>query len=119
MKMYTVRDATVERFWARIFLFENDAHAIRVFKTMVTNADDSMSDNPDDYILYYLGTYSDEDGIPLGQDPQRVITGIEAVKQRNVDLKALADLNAEIARIKANGAAHHQDLTEFKPGGTD
>jgi hypothetical protein len=115
MKMYTIRDATTELFFGRIFLFENDAHAIRVFKDVVTNKDDPMGQHPDDYTLYYVGTYDDSDGIPMGEDPRRVITGVEAVRQRGFDLEKLQELNKEIEAIKKNGA----NLQDIHPGGTD
>ena len=113
MKMYTIRDATTELFFSRIFLFENDAHAIRVFKAGVTNADDPMSEHPDDYTLYYVGTYADTDGIPMGEDPKRIMTGNEAVIQRGIDKDRLDALHAEIDAIKGNGA------DPIQPGGTD
>ena len=114
MKMYTIRDSVTQLFFSRVFLFENDAHAIRVFKGTVTNQNDPMSENPDDYTLYYVGTYDDAEGIPLGQDPRRVITGTEAVRQRTVDLEKLEALNAEIAQLTgANGGG------QIQPGGTD
>lgn len=112
MKMYTIRDATTEKFFGRIFLFENDAHAIRVFKATVSNADDPMSQFPDDYTLYYVGEYDDDEGIPKGQDPRRVMTGNEAVKQRGIDLEKLAALHEEIEALK-NG--HDKEVS---PGGT-
>lgn len=98
-KIYTVRDAQAEAAMRPVF-FEQDAIAIRSFKMSVTNADDPMSSNPDDYTLYRIGVYDDESMLIESHDPVRLMGGLEAVADRRIDQEKIAALHKEIEEIK-------------------
>ena len=100
MKMYTIRDATLGKFFSKIFMLHNDAHAKRMFQHAVLGGDKVMTDNPDDYTLYRVGAYDDDTGIPIGHDPERVCTGIEAYQQGLADRERLEDLQRQIEQLQ-------------------
>lgn len=61
--------------------FTNEEMAKRYFKTLMeTNTD--MLHNPEDFNLYYLGTYDTESGtfIMDKTEPQRIAKGVDYVK---------------------------------------
>ncbi len=108
MKLYTVRDATIGKYFTKLFMLHNDAQANRMFQHAVLGGDQNMTDNPDDYTLYRVGAYDDESGIPIGHDPERICTGVQAVRQGLMDRERLANLQKEITEIKdgENHATH-------------
>lgn len=108
MKLYTIRDSVTEKFFARLFMFENDNHAIRIFWGGLSNPQDPMSQNPDDYTLYRVGAYDDDAGIPIGHDPVRVITGLECVKQYQDKIEKIGNLQEEIKRLNGSGVDHEE-----------
>lgn len=110
MKMYTIRDSITEKFFGRIFLFENDEHAQRVFVHGLLNPEDPMSQHPDDYVLYRVGTYDDSAGIPVGYDPVRVSTGVEILNLYKDRLAKVDALHAEIRNIQNPNGQDHEEM---------
>ena len=101
MKLYTIRDATIGKFFTRLFMLHNDEQAKRLMQQSVLGGDEAMSANPDCYTLYRVGAYDDDTGIPIGHDPERVCTGIEAYTQGLRDRERLEDLQRQMADITA------------------
>ena len=101
MKLYTIRDATLGKFFTKLFMLHNDAQAKRVFQAAIIGGDETMAANPDDYTLYRVGAYDDTTGIPIGHDPERVQTGLEALTSAMQDRERLEALHAEIAALSA------------------
>lgn len=110
MKIYTVRDAITEKFFGRMFLFQNDEHAKRVFVHSILNQDDPMSKHPDDYTLYRVGAYDDNTGIPIGHDPVRVATGLEILNDFKERLAKVEALHAEIHAIQSNNGIDQEAM---------
>jgi hypothetical protein len=110
MKLYTIRDAITEKFFGRIFMFENDQHAMRVFVHGLQNPDDPMSQHPDDYTLYRIGAYNDDAGIPIGHDPVRIATGVEILNIYKDRLAKVEALQAEIHNIQKGNADIPEEL---------
>ena len=100
MKIYTIYDATIGKFFSRLFILINDAEAIRLFETSVLGGDQAMTNNPDDYTLYCSGAYDDNTGIPIGHDPVRICTGIEAFNNGMQRRQKLEALQQEIANVQ-------------------
>ena len=65
--------------------------------------DKQMNQAPDDFTLFRVGTYDDEMGFPEGHIPERVITGLEALKSLVKQQAKIADLHQEIEKIAGNG----------------
>ena len=81
--------------------------SMRAFEVAVTGGDPSMSEFPDDYSLYYLGTYDDETGMHESDGPpKRVYTGFEALSSAKRRRQKLEALNAEIALLNGDGDAN-------------
>lgn len=99
MQMFVIRDTKAEVAIPPTYR-ENSAVAIRDFQMAVCAADNPMSKNPDDYVLYHVGEFDDETMYVTPADPQRVITGLEAVRDRQVKLDKIEALNREIEEIK-------------------
>ncbi len=102
MVMYAVRDTQADATMRPVF-FEKDAIALRSFILSVSNADDPMNKTPVDFTLYRIGEYDDEKMLLTGNDPTRLMNGLEAVSQRQFDLDSIQALHKEIEQIKQNG----------------
>lgn len=100
MKMYTIYDSTIEKYFSKIFLLHNDAHAERLFQTSVLGGDEAMTASPNDYTLYRIGAYDDDTGIPIGHDPVRIQTGIQAMKNGMRDRERIQALHDEIHKLQ-------------------
>lgn len=74
-----VQDRKSELFAAPM-LFVNEADAVRNFADAV-NREDAQSMlylHPDDYDLFRIGTFDDQDGILVAEPHRRLMTGSEA-----------------------------------------
>lgn len=60
-KLYTIKDLAVEAYGP---LFEARAHgeAIRLFKDEATNSESRISKHPQDFELFYMGEFNDQNG---------------------------------------------------------
>lgn len=105
LQMYVVRDTQAEASMPPMYR-ENVGVAMRDFEMAVHSADNPMSKNPDDYVLYHVGTYDDENMIVTGMDPVRIITGLEAYKGRQQKLDKIDHLRLEIEAINAGKETH-------------
>ena len=79
LKAYTVRDSKSEAFMKPFF---NTTHgeAERNFRTAVNDPQSTMSKFPEDFDLYYLGTYDDNTGLLEPRDtPEHMIKAIQCV----------------------------------------
>lgn len=102
MKIYSIRNATIGKFFTRLNVLHGDAQAKRLMQQAVLGGDPAMTANPDDYTLYRIGAFDDESGIPIGHDPERICTGLEAYQQGLRDRERLEALNQEIEELKAS-----------------
>ena len=106
MKMYVIRDAITGKYWSRIMLLENDEHAKRIFTEAAISEEGEISKSPEDYTLYRVGVYDDSAGIPVGHDPERVITANEAINSYLTKQARIEALHKQIDLIKSNGDAN-------------
>jgi hypothetical protein len=67
LSMYTIQDVKVGAYM-QPFYTTNEATAIRAIKNLLTDPDHQFSKNPEDFALYHLGVYDDEDGKHLLND---------------------------------------------------
>ena len=99
IKLYTIRDLQADVF-EKIFAFNSEGEAKRVFLQACLDTTHAIGQFPDDYVLYHIGEYDDTNGIPHGHDPVRVITGVEILNQHKQRMDKLAGLNREIDEIQ-------------------
>lgn len=60
-EIYSVRDVKADAH-NRPFFVPNRAVALRALTDSILNADNDLAKHPEDYQLYYLGTYDDSTG---------------------------------------------------------
>lgn len=81
--MYSIRDAKGEYFNTPFF---NKSHgeAERNFTSLVNDEKSTVSQYPEDFDLYYLGDYDDNDGklVPL-DTPQHIVKAVQVKRQED------------------------------------
>jgi len=94
LKAFSIRDQKAEIFNTPFFQ-KTHGEAERSFRELVHDPKSMVSKYPDDYDLYYLGTYNDLTGLisPL-ETPQHVIKAV-MVKTQQQASNALKTANAE------------------------
>jgi len=81
-KVYSIRDAKAEVFNLPFFK-KTHGEAERDFVTLTNDDKSTVFKFPDDFDLYYVGTYDDETGKILTLDtPQHIVKAIQCVKPR-------------------------------------
>lgn len=98
-KVYVVRDAAAEATMRPVF-FERDAVAMRSFTLQVASGDDQMSNSPEDFTLYRVGSYDDDSMVLVSEDPHRLLNGLEAINNRRIDQEKIKELQADIQQIQ-------------------
>lgn len=78
---------------------EKEEIAVRDFEIACCKPE-VFGENPDDYVLYHIGSYDDEKMAGEFHDPRRVITGLDAVRNRETKLRKLQSLREEINNIE-------------------
>lgn len=61
LQIFTVYDSKAEAFITPFFM-QNIPTAVRVFGDMVNSHDHAFAKHPEDYTLYHLGSYDDDNG---------------------------------------------------------
>lgn len=81
LKVYAIRDQKTE-FYNRPFYCHTHGEAERNFKHLVQDQNSVVSKNPEDYDLWYLGTFNDQDGkLDPCPAPEHIINAQNAVSQ--------------------------------------
>lgn len=78
-KICAVRDRAVDSFDQPFFVL-TAMQAIRIFSDEVNRRESQMNAHPEDYDLYVLGTYNDQDGSVVGETPHMLTSGKEVFK---------------------------------------
>lgn len=81
LKAFSIRDQKSEVFNTPFFQ-KTHGEAERSFRELVQDPKSMVSKYPDDYDLYYLGTYNDQNGLidPL-TTPQHVVKAVQIKAQ--------------------------------------
>lgn len=75
----TVRDSAVDSF-LRPFYVRSSGEAIRVFGDAVNGGDNGMKAHPEDYELYHIGTFEEENGVIQACDRRLLIRAVDCLK---------------------------------------
>lgn len=79
IKLYSVYDACVNTYNLP-FSAITDRAAIRTFQNACSDPNSMLSQNSEDFSLYYIGTFNDEDGTYLNaHSPIKVISATQAI----------------------------------------
>lgn len=71
LNIYSIRDAKMETF-NRPFYMPADGAAIRAFQDEVNNKESELNRHPEDYALYTIGIFNEDDGEIMGQTPRKL-----------------------------------------------
>lgn len=85
-KMYSVRDEL--RGYHAPIPFENEELAKRWFDDRM-NQDNIMHDHPEDFNLYYMGTFDNESGtyVMMPADIKRVVKGVDCIGSHKMPIQ--------------------------------
>lgn len=76
--MVAIRDRAIDAFMQPFFVPARGA-AIRAFQDEINRKDGDMYKHPDDYDLYFLGTYDDSDGSVVSGPVEVIVLGKQMV----------------------------------------
>jgi len=79
LKAFSIRDQKAEAYNTPFFQ-KTHGEAERNFKTLVNDPKSTVHQFPEDYDLYYLGEYNDQNGQLVALDtPQHVVKAIQVI----------------------------------------
>jgi len=79
-KMYSVRDSKAEVFGSP-FYKRTHGEAEREFTTLANDPQSTVNKFPEDFDLYYVGSYDNDSGKILALDsPQHIVKAVQLVK---------------------------------------
>lgn len=77
-RMYVIKDE-LTGFTPNIMMMANDAEATRALKIAVDDEGSMINKSPEDYSIYYMGTYETETGALMTEQPTKIASA-RAVK---------------------------------------
>lgn len=105
-KVYSIRDAKAEIFNLPFFK-KTHGEAERDFNTLVNDDKSSVHAYPDDFDLYYVGTYDDCTGKLLTLDtPQHIVKAVQLVKKQLTNWVKESGPNALLVVIRPSDTLH-------------
>lgn len=83
LRMFTIRDIKGDAFGTPFFQ-ATQGQALRAFADLATNADSTVGQHPEDFILYFLGTFDIITGdFTAEPHPQHLATGTDFIQNPN------------------------------------
>lgn len=79
LMMFSVLDSKVG-LYARPFVARNKAEAMRSFASIAQDGNHPIGQHPEDYILYYVGTFSEQTGALLGDNHEALGKAIDFIR---------------------------------------
>lgn len=73
---YSIYDCKADGF-SNILVFQNEALALRAFKSSVNNPESVMFNNPEDFTLFLIGEFEMHSGKLSGCDKVAISTGVQ------------------------------------------
>lgn len=86
-KVFSVKDVKVGGY-LKPFFVRSHGEAERAFMDTVNDPGTVLYKHPEDYQLYYLGEYDDEDGLFHTVSPQHIINGQDIVAKGEDDARS-------------------------------
>lgn len=106
LNIYTIFDQASGSY-KRPFAAQADGEVIRIFKDMAMNAEHEIGAHPEDYSLWRIGIFDDNNAALVPEDKECLGTALEMVaSQRTVDV------------VKQNNENAEAEILEISPGGT-
>lgn len=96
LNIYAIYD-TASGAYMRPFFVHSDGQAIRAFSDIATDANHDIGKHPEDYTLYRIGTYDDQNGKLHPEDPSSLATAMALVAaSRNVNKGELLEFDEHV-----------------------
>lgn len=90
LRVYSIRDSKAEIF-NQPFFQKTDAEAQRSFAQLIRDPKSTINQFPEDYDLYFLGTYDDQTGVIKSMDtPQHMLKAIAAKPRESASVTHMA-----------------------------
>jgi len=80
----TVRDAAIDAYGQPIFV-RHTGEACRSFADECNREGSTFNKHPEDYELFFIGTYDDDRGLITPQNPSSLLTGKAAYREPKKD----------------------------------
>jgi len=94
--LYAIYD-TASGIYQRLIPAQSHGQITREFSDLATNAEHPVGAHPEDYTLFYLGTFNDGTGEIIPYAPEALATALEMVSlSRNVNRDNMEALEAKI-----------------------
>ena len=105
LNVYTIFD-TASGAYMRPFFMQSDGQAIRSFKDIALDADHAIGAHPEDYSLWRIGMFNDNNAKIEAEQKECLATALELVASaREVNRDNMDKLNGEIENASiGNGA---------------
>lgn len=98
MNAYCVFDVAIGSFNSPFFM-QTDGLAIRGFSEQVNNPESQIGKNPDQFTLYRVGEFDDQEGMLIPHDPRSLGVGSQFKDPEQQDaFRAMADNVEKLAR---------------------
>lgn len=78
-RIYTIRDAKTETY-SQPFMQMTDGQASRTFSDMVNNPEHPIGKHPEDYVLFQIGEFDDNNSVITPVDAISVINGVDLIE---------------------------------------
>lgn len=107
---YAVHDITAETFTFPFFA-HNEKIAIRILHNMVKTPGTSLHDNPEDFRLYKIGFYDDQNGRFTSCDPEYIVRASDLVTRSlpgvdNEDFQSIDESSVATSRESVQNNNH-------------
>lgn len=102
LNAYTIYDVASGTYM-RPFFAREDGEAMRGFNDIATDANHEVGKHPEDYTLYRVGTLNDNTGKMIGEDLEKLRTGLECIAAgQQIQTDALQQLDKAIQNGETN-----------------
>lgn len=82
LQLLAVKDRQLNAFM-RPFAAQTIGQAIRSFRDETNNAQSEINKHPEDYELYHLGEFEEENGVIIGITPKQVALATNLIERKN------------------------------------
>ncbi len=98
LNIYSIYD-TASGLYSRPFFCQSDGEALRSFQDLATDAEHPVGKHAEDYSLFRLGIFSDNNGSFTDEKNECLNTGLEAVAQSRNIIKTENENAANAVRL--------------------
>jgi hypothetical protein len=106
---YSIYDVKAQVFH-RPFFQQSDGQAVRTFSDIAVDPESEIGKHPEDYSIFRIGEFEDENAALVGEPAVQLFTGLEALRQSRQIPEGSLDLFDKA--LKAHPAENGADIPE-------